>query len=169
MWRFAWWGAARIVTAPTSPWFGSEEDKDRMLVGAFGRAAAWCAERMGNDPAAWTWGALHELAPRHPLGSHETFAAGAPAAWPAPGSSFTVWQHRFAGAEPPYPVVLSPAVRMVADLSGDEVRLALPTGESGRVNNPHLLDQLEAWRTGGCLTIRLGGEVTGDITELVPG
>ena len=35
-----------------------------MLVGAFARAAAWCAERMGPDPSAWSWGALHELADR---------------------------------------------------------------------------------------------------------
>jgi penicillin amidase len=169
-WRFAWWGATKILAAPVSPWFASEDDKDRMLIAAFAKAASWCAERMGAEPAAWSWGALHLLAPQHPLaGAHEGFAAAAPAGWPSPGSPFTVWQSRFPSAEPPYPVVLAPSVRMVADLAGDEVRLALPTGQSGRVSSPHLLDQLDAWRHGGCLTLHLDGEKSGEITELVPG
>lgn len=168
-WRFAWFGLARILTAPTSPWFASNEEKDAMLVAAFGRAADWCTERLGDDPSRWTWGALHEFAPHHPLGVLEAFAAGAPAASPAPGSPFTVLQHRAPSIDPPYPIVLSPAARMVADLSTDEVHLALPGGQSGRVASPHLVDQLEAWRTGGMLTLKLGGDATGDITELVPG
>ncbi|MEW6272111.1 MAG: penicillin acylase family protein [Thermodesulfobacteriota bacterium] len=169
MWRFAWWGVAKIVAAPTSPWFPTEDDKDRALVGAFGRAATWLAETRGDDPSSWSWGALHELAPRHPLAGHESFAAGAPEPWAAPGSPFTVLQHRLAGTAPPYPIVLSPVARMIADLSTDEVKLALPTGQSGQVRSAHLLDQVEAWRRGDCLTLRLGVEVTGDTTELVPG
>jgi penicillin amidase len=168
-WRFAWWGVARILNAPVSPWFPGEEEKDRMLIGAFARAAAWLAERQGPDPAAWSWGALHELAPRHPLAGHESFAAGAPAAWAAPGSPFTVLQHRFDRPAPPFPVVLGPSVRMIADLATDEVRLALPLGQSGNVKSGHLTDQMEAWRRGDALTIKLGAEVTGDTTDLVPG
>jgi len=169
LWRYAWWGVAKIVTAPTSPWFPSEEDKDRALVGAFTRAASWLAERQGGDPAAWSWGAVNELALRHPLAFHETFAAGAPEPWAAPGSPFTVLQHRIAGAEPPYRIVLAPVARMIADLSTDEVKLALPSGQSGQVRSAHLVDQLEAWRRGDYLTLRLGVEVTGDTIELVPG
>ena len=168
-WRFAWFGLSRILTAQTSPWFPGNDEKDAMLLAAFARAAQWCAARMGPDPSLWTWGALHEFAPRHPLAAHESFAAGGPAAWPAPGSPFTVLQHRAGSTEPPYPVVLSPAVRMVADLSTDVVHLALPTGESGRVASPHLVDQLEAWRSGGMVAVRLGTDTMGEITELVPG
>lgn len=168
-WRFAWWGAVRILTAATSPWFPGEEEKDRMLLGAFARAADWLAERQGPDPAAWSWGVLHQLAPRHPLAGHEAFALGAPEPWPAPGSPFTVLQHRFDRPEPPFPVVLGPSVRMVADLSTDEVRLALPLGQSGNVRSGHAIDQMQAWRRGDALTVRLGAEVTGDTVELVPG
>lgn len=169
-WRFAWWGAVRILTASASPWFPGDEEKDRMLIAAFARAAEWCAEQQGPDPSSWSWGALHEFGPRHPLAAHETFVGGAPPPWPAPGSPFTVLQHRFGATAPPYPVVLSPAVRMVADLATDEVRLALPTGQSGRISSPYLTDQLEAWRAGGSLTIKLGAaESTGAITDLVPG
>jgi penicillin amidase len=169
LWRFAWWGLAKILAAPTSPWFASEDDKARMLIGAFARAATWLAETQGDDPTRWSWGALHHLALRHPLAGHESFATGAPDPWAAPGSPFTVLQHRMAGTEPPYPVVLAPVVRMVADLATDEVKLALPTGQSGHVRSTHLVDQLEAWRRGDHLTLRLGVEVTGDTIELVPG
>jgi len=168
-WRFAWFGLARILSAETSPWFPGNDEKDAMLIGAFARAADWCASTLGSDPSAWTWGALHGFAPRHPLSALEAFTAGGPAGWAAPGSPFTVLQHRPPSADPPYPVVLSPAARMVADLSTDVVHLALPAGESGRVTSPHLTDQLEAWRSGGMLSLRLGGEATGDVTELVPG
>jgi penicillin amidase len=168
-WRFAWWGLARIVGAASSPWFADQASKDAALVAAFGNAARWLGERFGDDPAAWSWGAIHELAPRHPLSGLETFAAGAPAPWPAPGSPFTVLQHRFGAPEPPFQVVLGPALRMIADLSTDEVQLALPGGQSGNVTSPHFADQLSAWRLGDYLTIRLGSEMTGDTIELVPG
>jgi penicillin amidase len=170
-WRQAWWGVTKIFTATASPWFASDDERDRALLGILNRAAAWCADRMGDDTAAWTWGALHELALHHPLSFHETFATGVADTWPAPGSPFTVLQHRWsdAHAAPPFPVVLGPAVRMVADLATDEVHLVLPGGESGRIEGGHLLDQVQLWRTGGSVTVKLQPETTGDITELVPG
>ena len=170
-WRQAWWGVTKILSAPSSPWFANEEERDRALLGILDRAAAWCAERMGADPAAWTWGALHEVKLQHPLSLHETFAAGTAGVWQAPGSPFTPLQYRWSDAHvaPPFPVALGPAVRMVADLATDEVHLVLPGGESGRIEGGHLLDQLEAWRTGGSLTVKLQPETAGDTIELVPG
>lgn len=170
-WRQAWWGVTRIIAAPSSPWFANEEERDRGLLGLLDRAAAWCAGKMGPDPAAWTWGALHPLSLGHPLSFHETFAAGVAEGWSAPGSPFTVLQHRWGDAQPtpPFPVALGPSVRMVADLATDEVHLVLPGGESGRLDGGHLLDQVDVWRNGGSLTVKLQPETAGDITELVPG
>jgi penicillin amidase len=170
-WRQAWWGVTKILSAPSSPWFANEEERDRALRALLERASAWCAERMGPEPSGWTWGALHEIALRHPLSFDAAFASGVAETWPAPGSPFTVLQHRWADAHaaPPFPVALGPAVRMVADLSTDEVHLVLPGGESGRVDGGHLLDQVPLWRSGGSLTLKLQAESTGDTTELVPG
>lgn len=170
-WRQAWWGVTRILTAPSSPWFASEEERDRALLAILDRAAAWCSDTMGADPSAWTWGALHEVKLHHPLSFHESFATGAAETWPAPGSPFTPLQLRWSDVHvaPPFPVALGPAVRMVADLSTDEVHLVLPGGESGRVESGHLLDQLDTWRAGGSLTVKLQPETTGDTTELIPG
>ena len=168
-WRFAWWGASRILGADSSPWFADERAKDAFLVRVLGRAAAWLGEHRGPDPATWSWGALHPYAPRHPLAFHESFAAGAPPAWESPGSPFTVLQHRFVEPSPPFAVTVSPAVRMIADLSTDEIQLALPTGESGQAASPHLTDQMAAWRNGQYLTLRLTPEIVGETTELVSG
>lgn len=168
-WRFAWWGAARILTSSSSPWFADESEKEGMLARALVRAATTLAEHLGPDPGTWSWGAIHPFAARHPLGAHEDFAGGAPEPWPAPGSPFTVLQQRFDRPELPFSVVLAPCVRMIADLATDAVHLALPSGESGQVQSPHLLDQLEAWRRGESLTIRLGADVTGETVELIPG
>lgn len=170
-WRQGWWGVTRIFSAPSSPWFASEEERDRALRSLLERASAWCAERMGPDPSGWSWGALHEVVLRHPLSVDEAFAGGVAETWSAPGSPFTVLQHRWADmhAAPPFPVALGPAVRMVADLATDEVHLVLPGGESGRVDGGHLLDQLPLWRSGGSLAVKLQPETTGDTTELVPG
>jgi penicillin amidase len=168
-WRFAWFGAAKILAAPTSPWFADEAAKDAFLIRAFSRAADWLAERFGPDPAGWSWGEIHPCVPRHPLWFHESFAVGAPPGWSAPGSPFTVLQHRFSAPVPPFAVTIGPSVRMVADLAGDEVQLALPSGESGQVASPHLIDQISAWRNGQYLTLRLTSEIAGDTTELVSG
>lgn len=170
-WRQAWWGVAKILSAASSPWFADEDERDRALLGLLDGASAWCAERMGPDPSGWTWGMLHEVALRHPLSADDGFAAGVAEAWPAPGSPFTVLQHRWTDVHvaPPFPVALGPAVRMVADLATDEVHLLLPGGESGRLDGGHLLDQVALWREGGSLTVKLQPEATGDTTELVPG
>ena len=170
-WRQAWWGVTKILAAPSSPWFASEEERDRALLGMLDRAAAQCADLLGPDAASWTWGALHPLVLRHPLWFHETFAAGVAADWPAPGSPFTVLQHRWGDAQPtpPFPVALGPSVRMVADLATDEVHLILPGGESGRVEGGHFVDQVGVWRSGGSLAVKLQPDTAGDIIELVPG
>ena len=169
-WRQAWWGVSKIVAAPSSPWFGRAEERDRALLGILDRAAAWCAEHMGST-TSWTWGALHPLVLRHPLWLHETFASGVAEDWPAPGSPFTVLQYRWGDAQvtPPFPVALGPSVRMVADLATDEVHLVLPGGQSGRVDDAHFLDQFGMWRSGSSLTVKLQPETTGEIVELVPG
>src|SRR5262249_54951 len=145
-WRFAWWGAARIISAPSSPWFADEATKHAALARALGRSADWLANRFGAGARSWGWGELHPFAPRHPLAFPDSFSAGAPPAWSAPGSTFTVLQHRFDAAKPPFSITISPAVRMVADLATDEVQVALPTGESGHIASPYLTDQVGAWR-----------------------
>ncbi len=162
-----WPVLARLLAAPVSPWFAGEEAKASALCAALGRAADWLREQLGGDSQAWSWGAIHRAEPRHPLATEERFATGPPT--PAAGSAFTVWQRATRRLEVPFTVAGGPVARMIVDLASDEVQLALPAGESGRMDTAHALDQAEAWREGRLLTLRLTSEVAGEIRELVSG
>ena len=171
-WRFAWFGLSRILTAPTSPWFPGDDEKDAMLRrrvrarGGLVRGADGAATRR-----AWTWGALHEFAPRHPLACARD-VRGRRAGCMA-GAGLAV--HRAAAsrgrrAEPPYPVV---AVTGRAHGGGSLDRRGPPGPADGRVGSRR---EPAPGRSARGLAHRrqhhgasCGTDTTGDITELVPG
>jgi penicillin amidase len=168
--RIVWPTAIRILTASSSPWFAGEAERDQFARSVLEKSAADLAQRFGSDPSAWTWGELHTLELAHPLAPQEGFSSLVPP-WAAPGSTTTILQHVSEGTSLPLSVVLAPMVRMVTDLSVPEARFALATGQSGRIGNASLTDQVGAWQEGRYLTISLGPEAaaTGDITELIAG
>jgi penicillin amidase len=116
---------------------------------AFDDAMARLRERLGGDPSAWTWGALHRLRLAHPLaqipGLEPLFTAlDAGIA----GDETTVAQAAFDGRRG-YDVAVIPSWRAVYDLADlDRSVGVLTTGVSGNPASPHWNDQAELWLTG---------------------
>ncbi|MCI0636820.1 MAG: penicillin acylase family protein [Actinobacteria bacterium] len=106
-------------------------------------------QRLGADPEAWRWGALHRVRFAHPL-----------ARFPGAGALFVAAEHELGGDEQTvlqsaidahlgYEAVVVPSWRFVADL-GDPDRSAavLTTGQSGNPVSPHWNDQAALWGSG---------------------
>jgi penicillin amidase len=140
------------------PGNGKPQSREEVVAAAMRDAAAELSGRLGDDPAGWRWGALHQITVRN-----QTFGKSgiAPIEWlfnvgPAPASggqsivNATGWDVR-AG----YEVDWVPSMRMIVDLSNlDGSRWVQLMGQSGHAFSPHYSDQFELWRTGRTLPMR---------------
>jgi acyl-homoserine lactone acylase PvdQ len=168
--RLAKGALVRIVSAESSPWFATAEERDASLVRALGAALDTLARELGDDSSGWTWDRL-----RPESSAPEASAATGPA--PVPTTLETIPPTEVV-ASPPEPEPAArpalgpkrvPAFRMVVDLATRQARLLLAGGQSGRPENPHFKDQLAAWREGSSLELELGETKEGDTVELMPG
>jgi penicillin amidase len=122
---------------------------DELLAAALEDAVAFLRERLGEDPSAWRWGALHRVRFAHPL-----------ARLPVVGASFVAAEHELGGDEQTvlqagvdarlgFEAVVIPSWRVVVDLADPDRSMAvLPTGQSGNPASPHWSDQTELWARG---------------------
>ncbi len=122
---------------------------EELVPAALDEALDELEQRLGADPQAWRWGALHRVRFAHPL-----------ARFPGAGALFVAAEHELGGDEQTvlqsgidshlgYEAVVVPSWRFVADL-GDPDRSAavLTTGQSGNPVSSHWNDQAALWATG---------------------
>jgi penicillin amidase len=115
-------------------------------------AAAALAElttRLGEDSAAWRWGAVHRVSFRHPLDG----LPGAPDLFATPpreahGTSHTLNNNSYEHGLR-FDVIGGPEFRMVVDFADlDATETIMTTGQSGQPGSPHYSDMTEPWLTG---------------------
>jgi penicillin amidase len=144
----------RMLDAPSNAWFDDTrtpavETRDDIFHLAVLDAQRELRDKLGDDPAAWTWGRLHQVEFTSPVraaqagggcrggGRHELGGSG---------ETLTRAIYRFAE---PYQARVIASMRFVADLGDpDKVTGVIPAGVSGRCNDPHGVDQLGAWLSG---------------------
>ena len=147
-----------MTMAGDSAWFddirtqGKTESRDDLLRRAGLTALAEISQRLGPDPAAWRWGALHTLELVSPL-RRKGFGKELLGTGPMPmgGSAETIYRSRYSQKKP-FDVTISAALRMVVDMSDSEKIMAvLPGGVVGRQFSPHQADQVPAFMNGDIL------------------
>ena len=142
-----WWRdkvfLARVLMMRPPEWLpGGVADYDELVMASADDAVAELEKATGaKDPAMWTWGRLHTLDMRHPLGRegvlHSIFSIGT---YPLSGTVDTV---------DAMAVGHGPAMRFVADLSDfDNSLMEIPTGESGQIGSRYYRDQFAEWYAG---------------------
>lgn len=135
----------RHLKQPSPRWFGEDPKagRDAALLSALRDAVAEARKRMGDDPAAWRWGAVHRTSFRHPLAFRDkmfdlpTYELG--------GDGETV--HVTWG--PDFTVSFGASFREILDVADWDRSLATSVpGQSGQPLSPHYADLLPLWAEG---------------------
>ncbi|MEZ4521712.1 MAG: penicillin acylase family protein [Thermomicrobiales bacterium] len=118
-----------------------------LLLQAFDAATAELSERLGDDPAGWSWAAIHRTAPTHPLAlvSADLGEALNPPSVTIGGDSDTP---QAAGIYPgvSYNVAGTSVARYIFDTADwENSRWIVPLGSSGHPGSPHYADQADRW------------------------
>ena len=117
--------------------------------------AAWngARERLGPDPAAWRWGALHQVRIAHPLSRIPAIAAAIPAieGEGSGGDAFTVMARGLRSGGN-WQVVSGASYLQVIDVGAwdNSLLLNLP-GQSNDPRSPHFRDHYGPWARGEML------------------
>lgn len=144
-----------ILTDHLSGWFDDRttpdtvEDKGAILVRAAVDARKALTRQLGEDTGRWQWGRVHRHRFVHPVrrkGIGSGVLGGGDHA--VDGSGETLYRGRYA-FDTPGEVIVSAALRMVADLGDPEKVLAvLAGGVTDRLFHPHNRDQIDAFMDG---------------------
>lgn len=140
-----------ILAYPTATWFGEDgrAARDDVLRRALDGAIDELTTRLGDDPAAWRWGALHKAAFAHPLALvpdlAELLTGGVVEVG---GDEQTVHQGAFEPGEG-YDVAVLPSWRQIVDLADIDASVGVhTTGQSGNPVSPHWNDLVPLWAAG---------------------
>jgi penicillin amidase len=111
---------------------------DKLFRSCDGVSRASLAERLGTDPAKWTWGSTWQSRFPHPL-----------AAAPFIGAQFATPIQPISGSGQTPNVGSNVSMRHITSPGNwDATRHVIPMGESGDPRSPHYKDEFEAWSTG---------------------
>jgi penicillin amidase len=121
--------------------------RDRILVETLDAAYRECMIRMGEDPAAWSWGRLHQAYFQHPLSSlcqNSRLDVGPLAKG---GSGSTPMHAGYRSSD--FRVIAGASVRIIMDVGdwNQSVCVNAP-GQSGDPRSPHYADLAVHWARG---------------------
>ncbi|MEZ5174822.1 MAG: penicillin acylase family protein [Acidimicrobiia bacterium] len=146
-----------LLVVPDDPFWddpttGAVEDRDAILVAAFGAALDELSSLLRGNPWEWTWGDLHTMTfVNQSLGDsgigiiEDRFNRGP---YPASGSEGVVNAVGWTATEG-YAVDWLPSMRMLIDLSDLSASTAIhTTGQSGHTDHPHYDDMIALWLVG---------------------
>jgi penicillin G amidase len=152
-----------LLAKPASGWWDIQgtpavEQRDDILRRAFSEGYAALEQRLGSNPARWTWGALHtttfenETLGRSGVSVIESLFNRGPFAT-AGGSSIINATSSSLDRDDDDPSVNAfavrsgPSMRMIVDLSNLDQSVTIhTTGQSGHAYAPHYIDFADAWR-----------------------
>lgn len=162
------WGTPRVVSELEK----LPDGRDALLLAALGTARGRLQTLQGDDPAKWSWGALHQVYFRHPLdatpGGGALFDRGP---FPRSGDGDVVQATSL--DRKTFEQVAGASYREIFDLGDWDRSLAVNVpGQSGQPGSPHYDDLLPLWRTGRYFQLAYSRKavdaVTTDVLELTP-
>ncbi|HXG09012.1 MAG TPA: penicillin acylase family protein [Gemmataceae bacterium] len=135
---------------PDRFWFGDnpEEERDRLLRRTFAAAVKKVEEALPGGMAKWSWGRLHTVTFRHPLGPldpayDKAFSLG-PIARPGDATTPNAASH-----DARFRQISGATYRHLFDLADWDRGLATSApGQSGQPGSPHYADLLPLWAEG---------------------
>lgn len=152
-----------LVEKGRSSWFDDVgtpevEGRKQVLCRSLTEAVTLLTERFGPDTRFWRWGEMHELTLKHPFGlvsPLETIFNVGP--FRLGGGPTTLMSAEYSFNEP-FAVTVAGSFRTVFDFGApDEMRVILPSGQSGQAFHPNYSDQTPLWVHGAYRSFRKGG------------
>jgi penicillin G amidase len=135
----------RLLEEASPRWFGDDprRGRDAALLAALREAVAEARKRLGDDPAAWRWGAIHRTSFHHPLSGRDRMFALPTYELGGDGDTVRVtWG-------PDYTVNFGASFREILDVADWDRSLATSApGQSGQPLSPHYADLLPLWAEG---------------------
>ena len=137
---------------PGNPWIDDINTKENsgdnqdIIIKSLNQAISFLRQGWSEEIAKWSWGELHTITFRHPLGQHP-FLAKAFNLGPfhLGGSGTTANGSRYSTSNP-FNVTWGTSARMIVDLSNlDNSISVIPTGQSGQPLDEHYRDQLHLY------------------------
>jgi penicillin amidase len=151
------WSAVQLMAKPDNSWWDDASTKDKVetrddiLLKSLQQAVDAATTAMGNNPADWQWGKIHQATfVSNPLGASgidliEKLVNRGPVA--VSGSNDTVNATSWDPSSGNFSVVEMPSMRMIVDLANMDNSLTIDTtGQSGHPSSPHYDDMIDAWR-----------------------
>ncbi|MCB8839472.1 penicillin acylase family protein [Aurantimonas sp. VKM B-3413] len=163
-----------LLEAPDAR-FGSEPiaARDHMLAETLAAAFADCRRRLGEDPAGWRWGDLHQAYFEHAATSlrKEGEAGWDVGPLPLGGSRSTPMHAGYRMSD--FRVIAGASVRLVMDVGDWDASICVNApGQSGDPASPHYGDLAPLWATGGYVPLLYSesriAEETQMLIQLVP-
>ena len=152
-------------------WFPGPEGRGRELAETLAATVDRLRGMFGNDMKQWTWGRLHTLVMKHPLGEVKVLAPFFNIGpFETPGDSTTVNNGQYFHSVP-WRHQAGPSYRQICDLSSwDNSRFITYTGQSGNPVSPHYRDMADLWRRGDYVPMAFSKEASmrGDMLVLRP-
>lgn len=146
----AGWGlSASLLHGDPTGWFASDDLRRETICVAMSEALDWLAERLGNDPAKWTWGQIHRLGAVHPAArtklQHELLDIPPS---PAPGGAGTLNSSHYVPVGT-FDARIGPIYRVISELDPKSATSAVSwPGQSGHPGSAHYRDQVERHLAG---------------------
>lgn len=150
----------------------SASDRQQLLLSTLLDAGHEMEEKEGQDPALWSWGAMHTMTFRHSLdqtpGAKALFDLG-PVARPGDNNTVDATGTGSSG----FQQVAGASYREIFDLSNWDNSLAINTpGQSGEPGSRHYSDLLPLWEAGQYFSLAYSkdavAENASDVLTLVP-
>jgi penicillin amidase len=140
-----------MLEYPSAMWFGADgvAARDEVLRRALSAALEELTSTLGEDMAAWRWGALHRVRFAHPLALIPDLADPLTAGVVETGGDEQTLLQGMFEPEIGYDAVVIPSWRHIIDLSDIDASVGIhTTGQSGNPASPHWNDMVEPWSTG---------------------
>jgi penicillin amidase len=171
----SWQALIALIDEPSSPWWDDgttrvlQETRDDIVSDALDDAGRELAAAYGNDPAKWTWGALHTARFEEAtlgisgIGPLEWYFDKGPFAAPGAAGAINNTYYRPSRAYPDpddpdyepvginglFAVTNLPSYRLSIDMKDlDGARIVQTTGQSGNPFDRHYGDLIDDWLTG---------------------
>ena len=162
----------QLLAQADHPWFTETgapgaRGRDALVAFALEDAMRDLADRMGDDPAGWSWGRLHTLTFRHPLGIGPLGLLLNIGPLRRAGDDDSVNDGAYDFAEP-YAQDTHASQRMIADLSDLDLSLSItPEGQSGQPGSKYWGDQTTLWNAGDYKPMRFSKDRLGKIDGML--